>query len=757
MSVLNVPLFCSVLLLGGTSASALAAEPLSIPRVTPAIVVDAELNEPQWQQALEMPIIYDTKPAENTPAPVKTMARVMEDGEFFYISFVAEDPDPSQIRAYYRDRDKMWDDDSIGIKLDTYNDSKLAYQFFVNALGVQGDAIENEITKTESDAWDGIWQSAGKITATGYQIEVAIPLRLLNFNDRLDLQRWKLELLRFYPRDVRHRLSSNKIEREDPCWICQMQTVEGFRGVRQSNHFTLVPSLVMGVEQQRDVTPAGNSDWQSDRNIEPSLDVKWGITPDISLNATLNPDFSQIEADEAQVSMNDTFALFFDEKRPFFLDNADYFSSPLDLVYTRNVSSPDAGLKLTGRVDQQSFAVFAAKDKDTTFIIPGNISSDLGYINAKSDNAVLRYRYDLNPKLSLGWISTLRSSDDYHNYVHGLDLKYQATAQDKVVAQLLHSDSAYPQQLAAQFDGEARLRLGEDLSGVGQYLAYEHESRSFAWYSRYLGYSEGFRADMGYMPQTDWTKQVHGASYQWFSETNWWNNIELRGDWDISHSQAGELLEKESEAELILHGPLQSELSLMLTERDRIGSRLDGSRLVVDANSQLFTEHTIGTYALVQPWSGVYIELETEFGDKLDFRNNRLGDGLEIAPEIRWNANMHAQVALRHTYRTLDADDAEVFTANLTDLRLSYQFSVRSFVRLALIYSDIRQNPANNLGPVTEQSEDLGMQLLYSYKLNPQTLFFAGYSDHAYSDDEIQQLTRDDRSVFLKFSYAWML
>ncbi len=206
MSVLKSPLFSSLLLLAGTVATVQAAEPLSIPRVTPAIVVDAELNEPQWQQAREMPILYNTWPAENTPAPVKTMARVMEDGEFFYISFVAEDPDPSQIRAFYRDRDKMWDDDSIGIKLDTYHDSKLAYQFFVNALGVQGDAIENEITKTESDAWDGIWQSAGKITATGYQIEVAIPLRLLNFNDRLDLQRWKLELLRFYPRDVRHRL-----------------------------------------------------------------------------------------------------------------------------------------------------------------------------------------------------------------------------------------------------------------------------------------------------------------------------------------------------------------------------------------------------------------------------------------------------------------------------------------------------------------------------------------------------------------------
>jgi hypothetical protein len=757
MPVLKPSLLVSLMLVLTCPSLLSAAEPLSIPRVQPAITVDADLNEPQWQQAREMPIVYETEPGENTPAPVKTMARVMEDGEYFYISFVAEDPDPSQIRAFYRDRDKMWDDDSVGIKIDTYHDSKLAYQFFVNALGVQGDAIENEITKMESAAWDGIWQSAGKITATGYQIEVAIPLRLLNFNDRLDLQRWKLELLRFYPRDVRHRLSSNKIERENPCWICQMQTVEGFSGARQGNHFTLVPALVMGVEQQRDVTPQAKTAWKSESNIEPSLDLKWGITPDISFNATLNPDFSQIEADEAQVSVNDTFALFFDEKRPFFLDNADYFSTPLDLVYTRNVSSPDAGLKLTGRVDQQSFAIFAANDKDTTFIIPGNISSGLGTMDTKSDNAVLRYRYDLDAKLSVGWISTLRSSDDYHNYVHGVDVKYQATAQDKVIAQLLHSDSAYPQQLAAKLSGEAKLRLADDLSGVGQYLAYEHESRSFAWYSRYLGYSDEFRADMGYMPQTDWNKMVHGASYQWFSDAAWWNNIEFRGDWDISHSQAGELLEKEAEAELIVHGPLQSEVSMMLTQRDRVGSRIDGERLVVDANTQLFTEQTIGTFASLQPWSGVYLEVESEFGDKLDFRNNRLGEGLEIAPEIRWNANMHAQVALRHTYRTLDADHAEVFTANLTDLRLSYQFSVRSFVRLALIYADITQNPLNNRGQVTENERDLGMQLLYSYKLNPQTLFFAGYSDHAYSDDEIQQLTRDDRSVFLKFSYAWML
>ena len=745
------------LLLCALSWPVLAAE-IAIPRVNSAVVVDGELNEAVWQQAKAVELKYNTWPAENTPAPVSTTAYVMEDGEFFYVSFVAEDPDPSKIRAFYRDRDKIWDDDNVGIKIDTYNDSKLAYQFFINPFGVQADAIENEIIKMESDAWDGIWQSAGKITKSGYQVEVAIPLRMLNFNDRLAQQQWKLELLRFYPRDVRNRISSNKIERNNPCWICQMSPATGFAGAKQGHHFTLVPALVMGASQQREVTAAGNTDWQSDTNVEPSLDLKWGITPDISLNATLNPDFSQVEADEAQVSVNDTFALFFAEKRAFFLDNADYFSSPMDLVYTRNVSSPDAGVKLTGRHDQQSFAFFAANDKNTTFIVPGNISSDIASLDEKSENAVLRYRFDLNPQLSLGWISTLRQSEDYHNFVHGLDVKYQFSAQDKVIAQLLRSNSEYPTELAALLSDEAALRVKDQaFSDMAKYLAYEHENRNWSWYSRYQALDADFRADMGYMPQTDSHKMVHGGTYQWFSDSPWWNRFQIWGDWDITHNDDGELLEKETEIEFQLWGAQQAYGFIGLTGRDRVGSRLDGSTLTVDANTGLFAERLFSAGAEVQPWSGVFLALEAETGDKLDFRNNRLGDGLELAPELRWNVDAHMQVQARHTYRTLDAMGAEVFTANLTDLRLSYQFSVRSFVRLALIYSDISRNPANNTGVVQAREKTLGSQLLYSYKLNPQTLFFAGYSDNAFSDDEVESLTRDQRSVFLKFSYAWML
>jgi len=751
--------FCRYLLvLSGLWLQTSQAAEITIPKVSGSIVIDADLSEAAWQQATPVEILYETRPAENTPAQVKTTAYVMEDGEFFYISFIADDPDPTQIRAFYRDRDKIWDDDNVGIKIDTYNDSKLAYQFFINPFGVQADSIENEITKMESDAWDGIWHSAGKITPAGYQVEVAIPLRMLNFNDRLASQTWKLELLRYYPRDVKHRLSSNKIDRANPCWICQMTPATGFAGAKQSNHFTLVPALVTGASQQREVSAASTGEWQTENHLEPSLDMKWGITPDISFNATLNPDFSQVEADEAQVSVNDTFALFFNEKRAFFLDNADYFSSPLDLVYTRNVSSPDAGVKLTGRYEQQSFAFFAANDKSTTFIVPGNISSDIALLDQKSDNAVLRYRNDLTSELSLGWISTLRHSDDYHNFVHGLDAKYQWNDQNRLIAQLLHSDSQYPTALASQLSGEALLRASTTgISDTSQYIDYKHENRSWSWYSRYQAMGENFRADLGYQPKTDFTKHTHGGTYQWYADNSWWNRLQLWGDWDITHNSEGELLEKEAEMEVQVWGAAQSYGFAGLTRRDRVGSRLDEGRLVVDGNSRLFTERTFSAGAEMQPYAGIFVGLFGETGKKLDFRNNRLGDGLELAPELKWNVDAHLQIQARHIYRTLDADAAEVFTANLTDLRLSYQFSVRSFLRLALIYSDITQNPFNNSGEVTARSKTLGSQLLYSYKLNPQTLFFAGYSDNAFSDDEVQDLTRAERSVFMKFSYAWML
>lgn len=739
----------------------LYAEELTIPRIQHSVKIDAELTEPEWQAAKKVDLLFDTWPAENNPAPVATTAYVMENGDYFYIAFRAKDVDPQAIRSYYRDRDKIWDDDTVGIKIDTYGDHKLAYQFYVNPFGVQADGIADETSKQEDDtdlAWDGIWHSAGKLTEEGYQVEIAIPLQILNFNDRLIQQQWKIELLRFYPRAVRHRLSNNKLERTNPCWICQLQSSHGFSGVKEGKHFTLVPSLVAGTDEQRELRPQDNGPWQRQSDAEPGLDVKWGITPDINLNATLNPDFSQVEADEAQVSVNDPFTLLLPEKRSFFLDNADYFSSPLDLVYTRNVNSPDVGAKLTGRHNRHAFAFFAADDTSTQFIVPGNISSTVAQLDRESKNAVWRYRYDPTATLSIGTVGTSREAEDYHNRVQGVDVKYQPNDQDEWVAQWLYSNSQYPQTLAGQLRDESALRVNaEPFSSHAGYFSYLRETRHFMWNSRYQSMGEGFRADLGYIPQTDYYKQTHATSYQWFSDSHWWNCIELWSDWDTTHNERHEFLEKEWEVELGIWGPQQSYLKLRPIYRDRVGARRDKTTLAITGNTDEFTESLLETEFEAQPWSGVYLGIEVESGKKLDFRNNRIGHGLQLEPEVRWNLNEHFLVNLQHTYRTLDADGAEVFTANMTDLRLSYQFSVRSFVRLALIYSDIEHNPDNNFTAVKPKKRELGSQLLYSYKINPQTLIYAGYSDAALSDDQIDELDLYQRSVFLKLSYAWML
>ena len=483
-----------------------------------------------------------------------------------------------------------------------------------------------------------------------------------------------------------------------------------------------------------------------------------GYNPDVSLNATFNPDFSQLEADESQVSLNDTFALFLKEKRPFFLDNAEYFTSPLDLVYTRNVASPDGGVKLTARHELQSFALFAANDKSTTFIVPGNVSSDIAFLDQKSDNAVIRYRNDITPEFTMGWISTLRQSDDYHNYVHGMDMRFLLTDQNRFTAQILQSDTRYPSLLSDKLKGEASLRTAEtDISDGSQYFDYQHENRNWNWYSTYLTMDRNFRADMGYQPQTDFNQQMHGSGYRWFSDSSWWNQLQLRGNWSITHDTDGTLLEKESELEVRVRGISQSDGFIGFIERERVGSRLDSRLLSIDGNSQLYKEYLINSGFEIQPYAGVFLGIEVEAGKKLDFRNNRMGDGLELAPELEWNVNEHFQVRAKHIYRSLNAKSAQVFSANLTDLRLSYQFSIRSNLRLTLIYSDIKQNPLNNGGEVSERSTSLGSQLLYSYKINPQTLFFAGYSDNAVRDDEVQDLTALERSVFIKISYAWML
>lgn len=739
---------------------------LTIPYLEGAATLDGVLDEPQWQQAATQSLVYVTEPYENTAAPVETEVFIYEDGTSLFIAFLAHDPNPEAIRAFYRDRDLIFGGDMVGVKLDTFNDSRLAYQFFVNPFGVQADVIENEMTGRESEAWNAIWESAGQVTGQGYVVEMALPLRTMNFDEGLRTKVWGAEFLRFYPREDYMRISNIPRDRNNSCILCQLEEISGFENATQGNNLAVVPTVVAGKSRSRDVYET--RDWNYDDNQEIGLDINWGITPEFTLQATLNPDFSQVEADVAQLSINNTFALFFDEQRPFFTENADYFPSNLNLIYTRNIGSPDFGAKVTGRVDDHSIGVFVADDVATTFLVPGNLGSSVAEIQESSNNAAIRYRYDFSSDLSIGVVSTLRKSDSYHNYVNGIDARYLITENDTLRAQFVVSETQYPEFLYRDFCSEdcsvpqgfseeaLRTQRTEAFTGQAFRINYRHEARDWFFRADHFSNGEDFRADLGFVSRVDRNTSVLGGGYYWWNEDSWWNRIRINGDWDIAHNDDGELLEKELEAYVSIRGDYQSFAELGYLRRDRAGLRIDPSSLAIDGNSDRFVERQWRLFFETQPNEILYLNSIMSYGDQIDFANNRLGERIFFEGEVELNIGHHLYVGGYFLYNDFEADNQPLFTANLLDARFTYQFDARQFLRLIVSYSDIDRNPDNYIDTVDAESQDLGWQLLYSYKINPLTKFFIGFSDTSFNDDSLVRLTSAEQSVFMKFSYAWL-
>jgi len=781
---LNHVLTISALLLSFSfSFKASAQQVTEIPRISGKITIDAKLDEKQWRQAKKILINNITRPYDNIPSHVQTDALLMEDGGTFYIAFIAEDPEPSEIRAFYRDRDKSWGDDIVGIKIDTYNDQRSAYRFLVNPLGSQIDGIENEVTKRESDSWDGIWDSAGKINEKGYIVEMALPLRMLNFTEKSSFQDWGIELMRFYPRNEFFRLSNIRLERDNNCELCQLHTIEGFTGAKQGDNLTVTPSIVTGINEERD----NNDEWQDEDNTEASLDIRWGITPDWLLNATINPDFSTVETDNAQLNINNNFALFTQEKRPFFLDNADYFDSNYNLIYTRNINAPNYGAKLTGRENNHSFGLFVTDDDSTNILIPGNRGSSIANIEGESKASAFRYRYSFNEDITMGTVSTIRTAEDYKNIVNSVGTRIKVSTADIFKFQALYSTTEYPDDLFEQFcnaddpqdcqtpptenncdysncdynEQVLRTLKDEEFSGNAFRTSYAHNDRDWYYRVTYDKQNAGFRGDLGFIPNVDYNRFSVGGDRKWYAEPgDWWTRFKIYSDWDTTHNDNNELIEKEFDINAQLNAGMNSYFRLSYSNRDLVGLRKDKSNLAIDGNTTLFTENQYSLFGEFKPMLGLYLNSSIRYGDAIDYRNNRLGRTKRLVSRINWNIDKHLELKIKHTFNQLDAAGANLFTARLTDFRATYQFNVLSFLRFSVIYNNTYRNADNYIyaqpEDITENSKNISTELLYAYKLNPQTVFYLGYSDRHDTEEAFRDLKQNQRSVFMKFSYAWM-
>jgi len=706
---------------------------------TDTIKIDGVLDEAAWQHATKIQIDYETRPGENIPARVVTVAYLIENGEALYVAFDARDPDPSQIRAYLRDRDSAWNDDFVGIILDTYNDERRAFEFFSNALGVQMDATNDDVNQNEDTSWDAIWDSAGSINAEGYIVEMEIPLNQLRFPNTEGKQTWGIDVIRSYPRDKRYRFSNNQMDRSVNCYLCQFEEIEGLENAQPGRDLEIVPTLT---GSRTDLTDdPGNIPLQNgDTEFEAGVSIRWGIAPDMTVNLTINPDFSQVEADVAQLDVNNQFALFYPETRSFFLEGADYFSTPIDAVFTRTVADPDYGAKLTGKRGDHTIGVFVAQDAITNLLFPGAFESDITSLDQDNTAFVGRYSYGFGDASYVGTLLTTRDGDDYHNYVGGFDVRWKINDQHSISAQYLRSETEYPDEVVIDFDQP----LGS-FTGNGVSVSYDYDSRNWFAYVEHQDRTADFRADAGFVPQVDANWQAVGFGRVWHgTDDNWWTRMRLHPQWYITHDDSGRMIDRALEIEFGIGGPMQSWTQVGASSRDLLWDDV------------LYREEKIYFFGRIRPKGGLDLKMFIEYGSQVDFANSQLGDEFRFEPSVEWNINRHLLLKLDATLVDFDSQEGvQIFNANLYDLRLTWQFSLRSFIRFTTQYRDIDRNVDEYIDDVDANTRGIGRQLLYSYKINPQTVFFLGYSDNHYEDDDLNTLEQIDRTFFMKIGYAW--
>ena len=712
---------------------------------TSEIRIDGVLDESAWAAAAAVPLTHEWFPGDNTAPPVATECLVTFDDEHLYVAFRASDPEPDRVRAHLAERDTPFEDDTVGFLLDTFNDRRRAFQFRINPLGVQMDALTSDVDGSEDWSWDVIWDSAGRITPDGYVVEVAVPLTQIRFPrpgagpGSGGVQTWGFLAMRDYPRSVRHRLRSTANDRGLNCFVCQSHTLTGFREIAPGRNLELDPTLTLTRSDRREDFPDGVLE-PGDEEAEAGLSASWGITPSVTLNAALNPDFSQVEADAAQLDVNETFALFFPERRPFFLEGTDFFATPFQAVFTRTIADPSFGLKATGKEGPHAFGALVAEDRINNLLFPGFEGSSQTTLDQDVRTGILRYRRDVGDTSTLGLLYTGRDGAGYANQVLGLDGTLRPTESDVVRFQALGSRTEYPSAVAAD-----RSQPAGSFDGGAYGLSFAHNTRDWFWAADFRELDPDFRADTGFVPQVGFRAGSVGAQRTFLGEEgDWYRRFEVFLGADRTEDHSEEIEDWGGDLVFTYQGPWQSAVSVSLApNRESFeGVSYDNFRQSV--------------FLAVRPSGSFAGSLSVRWGETIDFANSRQADFVTVGPEVELLLGRHFRGEVSYVWQEIDVAPGRLLTAGVAQARLFYHLNRQVFLRAIVQHREVDRNADLYLSPVEPELEELLTQLLFSYELNPRTVVLAGYSDGRLGLRDVD-LTQTGRTFFLKLGYALLL
>jgi hypothetical protein len=716
--------------------------PITVTRITAPIVIDGDLSDAGWQGVPALTTFFETNVGDSLPAPVANEAYLAYDDQFLYAGFRFGDDDPSQIKAPLGDHDYLQGyTDYAGLIIDPRGEAKVAQMFLANYRGVRYDAISSDATGEDSSP-NFFWDALGKRTETGWTLEIRVPFSSLRYTES-NPEQWSLLIYRNHPRNFRYQYFSSKISRDSNCFICNSRPMVGLRDLPSGAHWVLAPYATVGQAS----TPEGGLGGKlrsEDPDYEVGLDAKWIPNPNTVIDATINPDFSQIESDAPEITANERFAIFFPEKRSFFLESVDLFSSPIQAIYTRTFTSPRFGLRASGDFKGLRYTVLAGEDRGGgVVVLPGSEGSSFADQDYSSQVVMARANRTVG-KVILGGLYTGREIDGGgYNRVLGPDVDWRPTTSDQIVGQLLFSRSETPvrPELAAEWDGR-------ELSGHAGELTWYHSDRKWDWVARVRDISEGFRADNGFIPQVGYRRYYGELGHHWRPESQLYNHIRVFAYGSNEENADGRLLYRELAPSIGINGALNS------------FTQVDFSRNDVTIGGRIFERFQIKPQITLQP-GGFFSQLvfSATLGDDTDFAQAREAQGLTYRLTVRLRPTDHLEVALTSQHRELDVKDAgghyaQLFQTRLGRIRAVYNFNSRSWLRLIGQYAETESNPDLYTAAVTPKVGDFNGSVVFAYKLNWQTVLFLGYGDQRELDVR-EDLQPAANQAFFKISYAF--
>jgi hypothetical protein len=786
----GVPLFCSLFLL--IAASGLPAQENNKPTIIPTTpprqqplndrtvpqlaaplrLADFEGMEPNPALADKLAHItgfVQTNPTDGRAATERTDVYVGYTPTTLYVVFLCFDDHPGLIRSHLARRENVTSDDNVFVLVDPFQDHRRGTLFQLNPAGVQADAAWTDQVNTDY-SYDQVWDSDARITARGWMALFAIPFRSVRFHP--GASDWGVVLTRNLPR-LSEQDSWPHIATSISGTLTQEGTLHGIEGVTGSRNLQINP-YTLGQNEHTLQSLDPNNPFFSSRSFEGTAggDAKAILHDSIVVDATINPDFSQVESDQPQFTVNQRYPVYFPELRPFFLENANYFSTPINLVYTRNIVHPEFGARLTGKLGQTNMGFLTIDDRAPGEALPRN---DPNY-GKHALFAVGRVTEDIGKGSSVGAIFTGYRFLDSYNYIGGLDFTARFNDRWTALGQFVESSTkTLPgTTLYSSIVGAAPVADSQTGAGPASWLEITRSGHSFNFDDAYNDYSSGFASQVGFINTANIrSDQVH-SQYQWYPKHSVLQSFGLETNDQIAFDHQGNRVYRYLEADpFFLLGRKTTIAPLFIFNSDTVGPQ-NGYDVPHNIN---LSENQGGIVFRSQPFRQINWRLQYVQGGSANF-----SPAANLAPFLLNQNSLQALVSV-YPLRSLTIDNTylldrdhnahtgeDVYENQVLRTKMNYQFTRALSARVIVEYDSVLANPAQTSLVRTKQ---LQTQALLTWLPHPGTAIYFGYNgdlqnyDHrictlsvGHTCDPTQpilprsnQYLDDGRQFFLKASY----